>query len=326
MLFSFYKHHTRIMGKVSLIIMAAGLGSRFGLSIKQLEPVGPSGETIMDYSIYDALEAGFNKIVFVIRKDIEEEFKRVVGNRVAARTEVHYVYQELHDIPLQYQEQFEERTKPWGTGQAVLCCKDVVKEPFLIINADDYYGKKAYIMAYDFLVKRQPESNSMLMCMVGFVLKNTLSDNGSVTRGICTVSSDGILEQINETHNIDKRGNGIVAISDIGEQIISEDSIVSMNMWGAPAEFITTLSLRFDDFLDKLSNSGDQNYLESEFLLPVIIGDMLENGEAEVKVLPSLDKWFGVTYKEDGNTASKAIGELVKNKVYSAKLFEMKEN
>ena len=193
------------MSRATLVIMAAGLGSRFGAGIKQLEPVGPGGEIIMDYSIYDALEAGFDKVVFVIRRDLEKDFREVIGRRIEKITEVAYAYQEVEDIPSEFREKFPDRTKPWGTGQAVLCCRNVVDSPFLVINADDYYGKEAYREAYSYLTS-MPKTGKIQVCMVGFVLKNTLSENGGVTRGICRVDDGGMLTQIVETHNIEKSG------------------------------------------------------------------------------------------------------------------------
>ena len=189
------------MSRATLVIMAAGIGSRFGGGIKQLAPIGPNGEIIMDYSVYDAIEAGFDKVVFVIRKDLEKDFKEVIGNRIAQKVEVAYAYQEVSDIPAEYAEKFVGRTKPWGTGQAILCCKDVVSEPFLVINADDYYGKSAFKEAYSYLTSI-PSADKIQVCMVGFVLKNTLSENGGVTRGICRVDENGMLQEIIETHNI----------------------------------------------------------------------------------------------------------------------------
>ena len=194
----------------TLVIMAAGIGSRFGGGIKQLEPVGPNGEIIMDYSIHDAIEAGFNKIVFVIRREIEEEFRRIIGDRIGQIAEIAYVYQEVDDIPEEYKEKYKNRTKPWGTGQAILCCRKVVKESFVVINADDYYGKEAFIKAYRYLSAERERADTINICMIGFVLKNTLSDNGGVTRGICMVNEEGMLENIVETHNIEKRGNKAV--------------------------------------------------------------------------------------------------------------------
>ena len=196
------------MNKATLVIMAAGIGSRFGGGIKQLEPVGPKGEIIMDYSIYDAMEAGFDKIVFVIRKDIEEDFRRIIGNRIEKKIKVEYVFQEVDDIPDEYKEKFKGRTKPWGTGQAVLCCKDVVKEPFVIINADDYYGKEAFVKLHDFLVSGEDLGREFTMGMGGFILKNTLSDNGTVTRGVSVVDENGLLSQVHETTGIEMGEDG----------------------------------------------------------------------------------------------------------------------
>ena len=220
------------MSSATLVVMAAGIGSRFGGGIKQLEPVGPNGEIIMDYSIYDAMKAGFDKVVFVIRKDLEKDFRDVIGNRIEKKVKVEYAFQELDDIPEEYKERFKERTKPWGTGQAILCCKDLVNEPFLVINADDYYGKEAYVEAYRELTGGTDEkSGKMLISMVGFVLKNTLSENGGVTRGICKVDDNQMLTEIVETSNIVKTEDG-AAVQD-GDALIPVDvnSVVSMNMW-----------------------------------------------------------------------------------------------
>ena len=187
------------MSKATLVVMAAGIGSRFGGGIKQLEPVGPNGEIIMDYSIYDAMEAGFDKVVFVIRKDLEKDFREIIGNRIEKNVEVAYAFQEVDDIPEAFKEKFAERTKPWGTGQAILCCKDVVKEPFLVINADDYYGKEAFVKLHDFLVSEEDLGREFTMGMGGFILKNTLSDNGTMTRGVSVVDENGLLRQVHET-------------------------------------------------------------------------------------------------------------------------------
>lgn len=296
------------MSKATLVVMAAGIGSRFGGGIKQLEPVGPNGEIIMDYSIKDAMAAGFDKVVFVIRKDLEKDFKEIIGNRIEKQVEVAYAFQELDDIPEAFKETFKERTKPWGTGQAILCCKDVVKEPFLVINADDYYGKQAYKEAYNELTSGQIIQNGKLqVSMVGFVLKNTLSENGGVTRGVCKVGQDQMLEKIVETHNIVKDGEKAKVITEGGEKYIDVDSPVSMNMWGLQPEFFEVLETGFTEFLKKL-NSSD---LKTEYLLPTIIGGLLEEDKVEVKVLKSQDKWFGVTYKEDKESVVQAIKGLI---------------
>lgn len=302
----------------TLVIMAAGIGSRFGGGIKQLEPVGPNGEIIMDYSIHDAIEAGFNKIVFVIRREIEEEFRRIIGDRIGQIAEIAYVYQEVDDIPEEYKEKYKNRTKPWGTGQAILCCRKVVKESFVVINADDYYGKEAFIKAYRYLSAERERVDTINICMIGFVLKNTLSDNGGVTRGICMVNEEGMLENIVETHNIEKRGNKAVVINGNTEKTINSESIVSMNMWGFKPDFFPILANEFEKFLSELCMTD----LKSEFLLPTIIGEQLEKKKISVKVLQSFDEWFGVTYKEDKKSVTEAINQLVLEGVYPHKLYK----
>lgn len=315
------------MKNATLVIMAAGIGSRFGGGIKQLEPVGPNGEIIMDYSIYDALEVGFNKVVFVIRKNLEKDFKEVIGNRIEKIVDVAYAYQELDDIPENFRGRWKGRTKPWGTGQAILCCKDVVKEPFLVINADDYYGKEAYRVIYEYLAKEQEirtkdcSSKKLSICMAGFVLQNTLSNNGTVTRGICSVDDNNMLSDIEETYDI-AEGAGCAVAQRGGEKIeIPLEASVSMNMWGLPVEFLSKLEHGFSEFLSKL----DKEELKKEYLLPQIIGEMVRNKEAEVKVLPSHDKWFGVTYKEDKEAVAAAIRSLIDKGEYPEKLFEKYE-
>lgn len=305
------------MSKAALVIMAAGIGSRFGGGIKQLAPVGPGGEIIMDYSIYDALEAGFDKVVFVIRKDLEKDFKEVIGNRIEKQADVDYVYQELDDIPEKYRTKFTDRTKPWGTGQAILCCKDVVDTPFLVINADDYYGKSAFREAYEYLT-RIPDTGRIRICMVGFVLKNTLSDNGGVTRGICKVDGQGMLTGITETHNIEKDGDRAVIREADKVKALDADTPVSMNMWGLTPAFFEILESGFERFL----NDTPAENLKSEYLLPTIIGDLLMEGKVSVKVLKSEDQWFGVTYKEDREAVMNAVRKLIENGVYPASLYE----
>ena len=302
------------MNKATLVIMAAGIGSRFGGGIKQLEPVGPNGEIIMDYSIYDAIEAGFDKVVFVIRKNLEKDFKEIIGNRIEKVVDVAYAYQELDDIPEKYQKTFADRTKPWGTGQAILCCKDVVDSPFLVINADDYYGKQAFKEAFEYLTGQNTEDE---ICMVGFVLKNTLSDNGTVTRGVCKVDDSNMLVEINETHNIEKTEKGAVIKDENGDQKIDVDSPVSMNMWGLRPNFFTILENGFLDFLETLKEED----LKSEYLLPTIIGGLLAEKKLSVRVLESKDKWFGVTYKEDKADVVDAIEALIEEGIYPNKLF-----
>ena len=295
------------MNKATLVIMAAGIGSRFGGGIKQLEPVGPNGEIIMDYSIADAMDAGFDKVVFVIRKDLEKDFKEVIGNRIEEKVQVEYAFQELDDIPEQYREVFRERKKPWGTGQAILCCRDVVHEPFLVINADDYYGKEAYREAYKELTSDKEDSDVMNISTVGFILKNTLSENGGVTRGVCKVDEKRMLREIVETHNIIKTDKGAAVKLDEKEEEIDIESPVSMNMWGLQPGFFEILEKGFSEFLSQLNEED----LKSEYLLPTIIGALLKQGKVQVKVLESKDKWFGVTYKEDKEGVVAAIRDLI---------------
>lgn len=305
------------MKKTALVIMAAGLGSRFGEGLKQLAAVGPSGEIIMDYSIHDALEAGFNKIVFIIRKDIEAEFKEVIGNRIEKIAEVAYVYQELDKLPEGFTKP-EERTKPFGTGHAVLCCKGVVEEPFVVINADDYYGKEAFVKVHDFLVEDHSESEKLQFCMAGFILGNTLSDNGAVTRGLCQVDENGHLKKVVET-------GGLVRTAD-GAGIEKEDGTVeptdagvyaSMNMWGFSPEMLNILEDNFVEFLQSIPE-GD---VKKEYLLPSIVDKQIQEGKADVSVLETKDKWFGVTYKEDKPLVMASFKALVEAGVYKEKLF-----
>lgn len=304
------------MGRATLVIMAAGIGSRFGGGIKQLEPIGPNGEIIMDYSIYDALDAGFDKVVFVIRKDLEKDFKAIIGERIEKITEVDYAYQEVTDIPDRYKERFAGRTKPWGTGQAILCCREVVNTPFLVINADDYYGKEAFVKAYRYLTTPL-EADKIQACMVSFVLKNTLSDNGGVTRGVCHVREDGYLTDITETSNIEKDGERAVIRTD--KEVIELDANlpVSMNMWGLTVDFFDVLKTGFSDFLDNVAEED----LKAEYLLPTIIGGLLAEEKLEVKVLKSYEQWFGVTYKEDKETVVNAVRELIEKGAYPSRLF-----
>ncbi|HJB82169.1 MAG TPA: nucleotidyltransferase [Candidatus Mediterraneibacter intestinavium] len=305
------------MSRATLVIMAAGIGSRFGGGIKQLAPVGPNGEIIMDYSIYDAVEAGFDKVVFVIRRDLEKDFREVIGNRIEKYVDVAYAYQEVDDIPEKYSKKFAGRTKPWGTGQAILCCKDVVDSPFLVINADDYYGKEAYREAYRYLTESKNADN-IEICMVGFVLKNTLSENGGVTRGLCEVDENGMLTRIVETQNIEKDGGSNAVIrSEEGDRVIDAQSPVSMNMWGLRPGFFDILESRFDTFLDE-TREGD---LKAEYLLPTLIGQLLEEGRLSVRVLKSRDQWFGVTYKEDREAVVNSVSRLVEEGLYPPKLY-----
>lgn len=306
------------MKSTTLVIMAAGIGSRFGGGIKQLEPVGPGGEIIMDYSIHDALEAGFNKIVFIIRKDLDQDFREVIGNRIEKIAPVEYAYQELEDLPEGYVKP-AERTKPWGTGQAILAAKNLVKEPFLVINADDYYGKEGFQKIHQYMVeKMDTEADVYDMCMGGFILSNTLSENGGVTRGVCVVNPDGSLKDVTETYNIEMKGHGLFADDEAGNPVlVNPDQHVSMNMWGFPPAFLEELDRGFPEFLDGLK-PGD---VKTEYLLPRIVDKMIKSGKARVTVLETRDKWFGVTYREDKEAVVNAIRGLIDQGVYPEKLF-----
>lgn len=306
------------MKNTTLVIMAAGIGSRFGKGIKQLEPVGPNGEIIMDYSIHDALEAGFNKVVFIIRKDLEKDFREVIGDRISKITEVAYAFQELDALPEGFVKP-EGRTKPWGTGQAVLSCKGIVQEPFAVINADDYYGKEPFVKLHEYLVADHGGEEVMPISMAGFILGNTLSENGGVTRGICAVDENGNLTDVNETKNIVKTSDGAAVMQEDGTLIpVSADAKVSMNMWGLQPEFIDVLEKGFVEFLSA-QKEGD---IKGEYLLPIYINELLQDGKIQVKVLETTAEWFGVTYQEDKAAVTEAFRRLIAEGVYSEKLYQ----
>jgi len=305
------------MKDTTLVIMAAGIGSRFGGGIKQLAPIGPNGEIIMDYSIYDALKAGFNKIVFIIRKDLEHDFKEIIGNRIAKITKVDYAYQETDNLPEGFLKP-EGRIKPWGTGHAILCCKGIVNEPFMVINADDYYGREGFQKVHDYLETMNPSKEKLDFCMAGFILGNTLSENGSVTRGICKADQDGYLSDVDETSDIIKTPDGAGISDGHGNYTpIDANSPVSMNMWGFTPEILDELETGFVKFLSSLT-PGD---IKSEYLLPTIVDQMIKDNRAQVKVLQSKDKWFGVTYKEDKEAVINSIRSLIDSGMYPPKLF-----
>lgn len=299
--------------KTTLIIMAAGLGSRFGEGIKQLTPVGENGEIIMDYSIHDAIEAGFEHIIFVIRRDIEKEFREVIGNRIEAvckelNVRVDCAFQAIDDLPGGFTVP-EGRTKPWGTCHAVLACRNIIDSPFAVINADDYYGKEAFKLVQSFL-KNAESANEL--CMAGYILKNTLSESGGVTRGVCKVDGNGYLRRIDETRHIIKTAEGAEADG----VSLDPESIVSMNMFGLPMQFMESLEKGFEDFLGKMSDSAT-----GEFLIPIYINQLLTEGKVSVKVLETHDKWFGMTYKEDTEGVRNSFKEYVDKGIYSSNLF-----
>lgn len=306
--------------ETTLVILAAGIGSRFGGGIKQLAPVGPSGEIIMDYSIHDALEAGFNKVVFIIRHDLEKDFREIIGNRIEKICPCAYAFQEVDNLPGGFKNP-EGRTKPWGTGHALLSCKGIVDTPAIVINADDYYGKDGYVKLHDYIVNKMDTKNDKVldMAMAGFVLGNTLSDNGAVTRGICQVEN-GKISDIVETSNIFKGEKGSVYVEnkDGSRTPVDPASLASMNMWAFTPEFIDRLEQGFIDFLA----AGNANEMKAEYLLPAVVGDMVKAGTATVEVLPTTDKWFGVTYKEDKQYVIDSFKKLIDAGVYKKKLFD----
>ena len=303
------------MNKPTLIIMAAGMGSRYG-GLKQIDPVDEQGHIIMDFSIYDAVRAGFQKVIFVIKKEIEADFKSRIGDRISKLVEVEYAYQNL-ELPEGFTVP-EGRVKPFGTAHAVLSALPYVDGPFAVINADDYYGKEAFVKLHGFLEKYTPEKANEF-CMAGFILKNTLSENGAVTRGVCKVNEEGYLTGVDETSNIVKTSEGAGVDNEGTLTPIDAESYVSMNMWGLTPEFMQTLE---DGFKEFFANMGDKNILKAEYLLPIYIDELLQAGKVSVKVLDSNDKWFGVTYKEDKEYVVKSFAKLIEDGVYKEKLFE----
>ena len=303
--------------KPTLIILAAGMGSRFGQGIKQLEPIGPNGEIMIDYSIHDALEAGFGKVIFIIRKSIEKDFRECIGKRIEKKAETAYVFQELEDLPEGFSLP-EGRTKPWGTGHALLCCKNVVHEPFAVINADDFYGKEAFQRTEKFLESERLHTpdGTLHGCMAGFILKHTLSDSGTVTRGICRVVEDGLLKQILETYEI-RRADGETAVGiRRGEPaVLNQRALVSMNMWGFSEGFFPVLERGFTEFLSSLS-SGPADRLKGEYLLPDIVDREIQKGTCTVRVLKTEEPWFGMTYKEDVPKVRQAVLNLIREGKY----------
>ena len=305
------------MKKTALIVMAAGIGSRYGAGIKQLAKIGPFGEIIMDYSVHDALAAGFDKLIFVIRKDIEEEFRDIIGKRIEKIADVHYAFQELNALPKGYSLP-EGRSKPWGTAHALMQARNMVDCPFAVINADDFYGKEGYRLIHDFLVQERPETKTLEMCMAGYHLKNTLSKNGSVTRGICNVSKDGYLLSIEEIYEIKREEDGVLrGLNQRKETVcLEEEAIASMNMFGLPEEFLDLVTEKFPAWLDKYGKE-----MKSEYLLPREINNLMLEGRGRVEVLPDHDRWFGVTYHEDRALAEEALRECIAEGLYPEKLY-----
>jgi NDP-sugar pyrophosphorylase family protein len=298
--------------KPTLVILAAGMASRYG-SMKQVEAFGPSGETIMEYSIYDAIRAGFGKVVFIIREDFADDFKEIFEPKLKGKIAIGYVYQQL-DAFLGNRAVPADRTKPWGTAHALLCCKDEVKEPFAIINADDFYGSDAFNKAYKFLTS---DVNDKQYCIVGYELKRTLSDNGSVSRGVCEVDANSNLTNITERTKIFLNGNGSVSYEDeMGTHDLNINSIVSMNFFAFAPNVISVCEELFGDFLDKNINNP-----KGEFFIPLVVDEFVKSGKGAVKVVPTPAEWFGVTYKEDAPVVKNNINALIAGGAYPNNLW-----
>ena len=305
------------MAKLTLVVMAAGVGSRYG-GPKQLEPIGPHGETFSDYSVYDALQAGFEKVVFVLNDQVKQEFIRRVGRRIETRCETEYVVQRLEDVPPGFSLP-PGRKKPWGTAHAILSCRDAVSSPFCVINADDFYGRGAFRAVADFLRRPSPGGGILACCLVGYRVEHTLSPHGPVTRGICQIDENGGLLRIEERHRVQRQGERI-AFSEDGEHWteVPPGTVVSMNMWGFPPHIFPELAARFPRFLEE--HRGDIE--TAEFLLPEVVGELVGEGRARVAVLPTDERWFGITYPEDRERARAAIAALIERGVYPENLWD----
>lgn len=306
------------MKKPVLVIMAAGMGSRYG-GLKQIDPVDREGHIIMDFSIYDAKQAGFEKVVFIIKRENEADFRESIGNRMEKQMEVAYVFQELQNLPEGFTAP-EGRVKPFGTGHAILSCIDEIDGPFVVINADDYYGRDAFRVIYEYLASHE-DDEKYRYAMVGYVLENTLTDNGYVARGVCSTDQEGYLTDIVERTRIEKRGGGAAYTEDGGEtwQEIPMDAIVSMNMWGFQASILGELKERFVSFL---AENLEKNPMKCEYFLPSAVSQLLEEDKATVQVLKSADRWYGVTYKEDKAVVVAAIEDMKARGLYPRRLWE----
>lgn len=306
------------MEKPVLVVMAAGMGSRYG-GLKQMDPMDDYGHVILDFSVYDAMLAGFEKVIFIIKKENEPLFRERIGDRMSKKIQVEYVYQELANLPEGF-EVPEGREKPFGTGHAVLSCKDKVHGPFAVINADDFYGRDAFSMIYDYL-SGQVKRDIYQFAMVGYLLENTLTENGHVARGVCQVDNQGFLAEIHERTRIEKHGERAEYTEDEGKswQGLPKETIVSMNMWGFSQEMMEELEMGFPAFLKE---NLSKNPLKCEYFLPFAVEELMEQGKARVKVLESKDRWYGVTYQEDKGTVMQAISNFKQKGVYPRQLWE----
>lgn len=300
-----------------LVIMAAGMGSRYG-GLKQIDPVDEQGHIIIDFSIYDAIQAGFKKIIFIIKRENEIAFKESIGERISKHIQVEYVYQDINNLPEGFRVP-EGRIKPWGTGHAVLSCLGSIDGTFAVINADDYYGKHAFSFIYDYLIKAK-DDDKYRYAMVGYILSNTLTEYGHVARGVCETSSDNSLLGILERTHIEKKDNKAAFTEDDGNtwEEISMNSTVSMNMWGFTPSILEELNIRFRAFLEENIKT---NPLKSEYFLPNVVGDLIKEDKTSVKVLKTPDKWYGVTYKEDKEEVVKAIARFKTKGIYPTHLW-----
>ena len=299
------------MAGLTLVVLAAGMGTRFGDRIKQLEPLGPKGELLIDYSVFDAVRAGFDRVVFIIRHDIEELFKRTIGDRVSEKIKTEYVFQSPDKLPCRAAD-FTTRTKPWGTAQALYCCKDVIDGPFAVINADDFYGAEAFAKLSEFLNNFTADG-----CSVDFLLKNTLSDNGTVNRGVCKANSDGLLTSVEETRGIARGADGVIrGTAAGGERILNENDTVSMSMWGFGKDFMPILERRLTGFLEKL----DAEDPKSELTIADAVGEEITENGFRMRDIPTDSVWFGVTYESDAPAAREMLSQYINEGIYPCPL------
>lgn len=305
------------MSKTTLIIMAAGMGSRYG-GLKQIDPIGPGGEIIIDYSVYDAVRAGFDKVIFVIKDEIEKDFKKIIGNKFDGVIDVDFAFQDINNLPEGFSVP-EGRVKPWGTGHAVISCKGMIDGPFAVINADDYYGRETFELIFNELNREKTENGRHGFCMAGFRIENTLTENGTVARGVCQTNSEGYLTDIVERTKIAKR-EGKIMFTEDGEEWteIPEGTTVSMNCWGFTPAMMDELENRFAACLER----NKDNMLKCEYFLPFVVDELLKENKAEVRVLSTKEKWYGVTYKEDKPTVVNAIREKIEKGEYPQCLWE----
>jgi len=306
--------------KTTLVVLAAGMGSRYG-GLKQMDPVGPCGQSIIDYSVYDARRAGFDRVIFIIKKEIDEDFRRLVGDRIARGIEVDYAYQELNDLPEGYQVP-QGRTKPWGTTHAVLATRHLIDGPFAVINADDYYGPEAFRLIHDFLCSHEDTPTRRPYAMAGYLLGNTVTENGGVSRGVCRVAEDGMLVSVTECHGLEKEDWGARFSKDGGAtwQHLSGDTLVSMNFWGFQRSLVDEALGRLPAYLDGILAENPE---KGECYLPMLVSDLVEEGRATVQVLPSHDKWHGVTYQSDRPTVVQALAEMTQQGLYPENLWNI---